>query len=578
MKIKHLLSLIFVAVPLIVSAQITIDETNFPDENFRNYLLNQYYGKDGVITDEEIKGITFMDISSRNISSLEGIEHFTALTRLSCSFNSLTSLDVSKNTELTELHGHFTKLTTLNVSNNKNLKSLALYFNQLTELDVSNNTALTYLDCDYGQLTALDVSNNKELTNLTCCGNQLTELDVSNNKALTYLRCGQNKLTALDISNNTALTFLDCWNNQLTSLDVSKNTELTGLSCETNSLTSLDVSKNTELTGLSCSYNSLTSLDVSKNTELTDLHCSYNSLTSLDVSKNTALTYLECYGNQIQGISMDAFINSLPNNINKGGVTFDDDGTGSGSLNDNYADGETSGFYNRLYIFFDSYDGNICTRSQVAAIKAKGWTPYDYSFDKEYEGCDDPTSVTVSVNSDGLTTYCPVFDVDFSHATEIAAYKASVSANTVYLEKVDAVAAGEGVLLRSLNGGEATEELPIEAAEKHEDNAFVGTLSAIVLKEKVDNATNFILGWNSGTLGFYKANNTPLPAWQAYLPVENYNPAKALRMVFSDATDINEIIAPPATDDDAFYTLNGVRVTTPTKGIYIKNGKKIVIK
>ncbi|MCH5174927.1 MAG: hypothetical protein J1F40_03480, partial [Prevotellaceae bacterium] len=332
---------------------------------------------------------------------------------------------------------------------------------------------------------------------------------------------------------------------------------------------------------LSCAENQLTALDVSKNTALTDLYCSDNQLTALDVSKNTALTYLECYNNQIKGISMDALINSLPENPNKG-ITFDDGDTGSGDLNDDYADGKASSNIYRLYIYNSTVDdGNICTRSQVAAIKAKGWTPYDhgaYPAKEEYAGCDDPTSVTVSVNADGLSTYCPVFDVDFSSATKIAAYTATVSDNTVYLEKVKAVAAGEGVLLRSLNGGEVTEELPINKAEKHEGNAFVGTLEAIVLKEKVDNATNFILGWNSGTLGFYKANDTRLSAWEAYLPVENYNPSKPLRIIFSDVTDINEILAQPSTEDDAFYTLSGVRVTNPTKGIYIKNGKKVVVK
>ena len=271
---------------------------------------------------------------------------------------------------------------------------------------------------------------------------------------------------------------------------------------------------------------------------------------------------------------MDALINSLPENPNKG-ITFDDNGTGSGNLNDDYADGKASSDMYKLSV--DGY-GNICTRSQVAAIKAKGWTPYSVSTVKEYEGCDEPTSVAVSVNADGLSTYCPVFDVDFSNATKIAAYTANVSDNTVYLEKVDAVAAGEGVLLRSLNGGEVTEELPINEAEKHEGNAFVGTLEAIVLKEKVDNVTNFILGKNANVLGFYKANDTRLAAWEAYLPVENYNPSKPLRIIFSDVTDINEIIAQPTTDDDAFYTLSGVRVTNPTKGIYIKNGKKVVVK
>ena len=52
-------------------------------------------------------------------------------------------------------------------------------YNQLTSLDVSNNTALTYLIIEYNQLTSLDVSNNTALNSLFCSGNQLTSLDVS---------------------------------------------------------------------------------------------------------------------------------------------------------------------------------------------------------------------------------------------------------------------------------------------------------------------------------------------------------------------------------------------------------------
>lgn len=82
---------------------ITIDETHFPDVNFRNYLLSQSYGKDGILTEEEIETITTMNVRYQNINSLQGIEYFTGLTTLYCHNNKLTSLDVSKNTLLRRL-------------------------------------------------------------------------------------------------------------------------------------------------------------------------------------------------------------------------------------------------------------------------------------------------------------------------------------------------------------------------------------------------------------------------------------------------------------------------------------------
>lgn len=75
-KIKALLlSLISLLGIMQARADVTINETNFPDENFRNYLLWQSYGSDGVITDAEIAGITDISVSNRAIRSLKGKDH-----------------------------------------------------------------------------------------------------------------------------------------------------------------------------------------------------------------------------------------------------------------------------------------------------------------------------------------------------------------------------------------------------------------------------------------------------------------------------------------------------------------------
>ena len=337
---------VFTAIELI---KVSIDETNFPDINFRTYLLEQDYGQDAGLTETEIRSITSIDVSNKDINSLKGIEHFTALKNLYCANNQLTTLDVSQNMALSYLSCGNNQLTTLDVSNNTALSSLSCYDNQLTTLDVSNNVALKslscsnnqltvlnmsnnaaleslscsnnqlttldvsnkmklwYLYCDNNQLITLDISNNTALENLWCSNNQLTALDVSNNTALSSLSCYNNQLAALDVSNNAALTSLQCFSNLLTQLDVSKNTALTWLSCSSNQLTTLDVSKNTALTNFYCSENQLTTLDVSNNTELTGLHCSSNQLTALDVSNNTALSSLACYNNQLTALNVTGY-------------------------------------------------------------------------------------------------------------------------------------------------------------------------------------------------------------------------------------------------------------------------------
>ena len=260
------------------SAGVTIDNTNFPDANFRTVVKKFDTNQDSSLSDTEIAAVKKINCSNKGITNLKGIEYFTSLNILWCTDNQLTTLDVSENTALTKLN---------------------CCFNKLTSLDVSKNTALTILECNANRLTALDVSKNTALTELNCSINELTSLDVRKNTALTELYCNDNQLTSLDVSKNTALISLSCVCNQLTSLDVSKNTALQILNCNYNQLTVLDVSKNTALTDLECRDNQLTVLDVSKNTALTDLECRNNQLTSLDVS-NTNMDDLYCGGNIYQ--------------------------------------------------------------------------------------------------------------------------------------------------------------------------------------------------------------------------------------------------------------------------------------
>ena len=111
--------------------------------------------------------------------------------------------------------------------------------------------------------------------------------------------------------------------------------------------------------------NHVTSLDISANTALTYLQCSGNDLTSLDLSKNMALEKLLCFKNQISGQNMDALIGSLRQNESE----------------------EFCAFY---VMDGNEPNQNVCTKSQAAAAKAKGWLPKYWDEDEkawlEYEG------------------------------------------------------------------------------------------------------------------------------------------------------------------------------------------------
>jgi hypothetical protein len=277
-----------------------------PDPAFIRYVDYMEYEWDtngnGIISLEEVAMVEVIDVGGAlNVASLEGIEYFTALTRLSCDYNQITELDVSS----------LAALTNLNCGDN-----------QIAELDVSSLTALTRLSCNDNQISELDVSSLTALTDLNCSKNKLTSLDVSNLTRLTDLDCDSNQITELDVSNLTRLHWLSCYSNQIAELDVSNLTRLTDLQCGDNQISELDVSKMTVLYWLSCYSNQITELDVSKNTKLKDLYCLDNQLTSLDISKNTALTNLSCVGNPGDGtiFPVTAWFdnNSIPADFTKG--------------------------------------------------------------------------------------------------------------------------------------------------------------------------------------------------------------------------------------------------------------------
>lgn len=253
-----------------------IDEENFPDENFREYLKDFDEDGDGYFKRNEMDNVTSIDVSSKNIKNLDGINYFTNLASLKCANNQLTELkingvfpklqilDISANPNLQTLECGGNQLTTLNVRENPNLQDLICSNNQLTTLDVSGNPNLRILWCNLNQLTSMDMSKNPELVQLLCRNNQLKELDVKNNKKLDVLDCKDNQLTSLDINNNPMLECLDCSDNQLSNLNT-KNSKIKHLWCINNQLSSLDVVQNTELISLRCYNNRLTNLDLSYN-------------------------------------------------------------------------------------------------------------------------------------------------------------------------------------------------------------------------------------------------------------------------------------------------------------------------
>ena len=175
--------LVLVFVPCIVCAAdgVQINSTAFPDETFRNNIKWDFEkNSDSVPSSSEISNAKSINYSDKKIESLAGIEYLTALQVLDCSNNSLTSLDVSKNTALVSINCSGNQLTGLDVSKNTALKILDCGNNELGDLDIIKNTALWYFKCGFCGLSKLDISNNTLLNFLVCYGNSISTLDIRN--------------------------------------------------------------------------------------------------------------------------------------------------------------------------------------------------------------------------------------------------------------------------------------------------------------------------------------------------------------------------------------------------------------
>ena len=220
---------------------VEIDETNFPDEKFREYVKTKFdKDNDDILSADEIAEAKEISVEGNPITSFKGIEYFTALTSLECSRTKLTSLDTSHNKKLGYLRcNYIPDLTTLNVSQNTELKVLYCNDNALADLNLTNNSALETLECGDNELTTLDLSKNTELKYFGCFNSKLSSLDLTNNTNLEELHFAGNNVSTLDVSKNTNLKVLRLFDNQLITLDTSNNSILQELDVQRNPLTSM---------------------------------------------------------------------------------------------------------------------------------------------------------------------------------------------------------------------------------------------------------------------------------------------------------------------------------------------------
>jgi type IX secretion system substrate protein len=174
--IKKILFIFFIVIASIAKqSQAQTPYVAIPDSNFVHYLKTivptAFKGDSLNKTSTLVTTITkTINVLSKSISSLNGVQYFTSLDSLICGSNPLTSLPSLPNS-LTILNCETSLLTSLPTLPNS-LIFLGLFNNSLTTLPLLP-TSLQRLDCSYNSLTTLPSLPNS-LVWLHCNNNSIT--------------------------------------------------------------------------------------------------------------------------------------------------------------------------------------------------------------------------------------------------------------------------------------------------------------------------------------------------------------------------------------------------------------------
>ena len=194
------------------------------------------------------------------------------------------------------------------------------------------------------------------------------------------------------------------------------------------------------------------------------------------------------------------------------------------------------------------------------------------------------TALTVGNVSANIATYSSPFPVKLPDGVD--AYIAKQDGENIVLQKITgALPANTGVILSSETAATAaTPYIPTARtteplATETEGNMLVKTDGNAV----PDNVNAYILSQNSGTAVFKKlmsgASNRKIKQYKAYLELNGSQSAQLMNFAFagSDLTGIQNVTETSAKSKTA-YDLAGRKVGKLQKGIYIVNGKKVIVK
>ena len=266
--------------------------------------------------------------------------------------------------------------------------------------------------------------------------------------------------------------------------------------------------------------------------------------------------------------------------------------TTNGSYTFQFSNGQNETYgakYEKSYFQGDTYSFGIshstikASQYKITLFRGKNEVSY------ENENCRvmwikvEIVSMPATISALGYATFSCDRALDFSNVSGLTAYKASVNNGKVVLSPVTGkVKAGNGLLI----AGTST-DIPVVITDEGvniSDNLLKASLTDTEVAASTDGAYHYFLaGSDAASLGFYNlASNATSGAGKAYLETTkalSSDPATSrVAWIFADdtTTGINAIQNPQ--DNGILYDLQGRVAKTAKAGLYIKNGKKVLVK
>ena len=205
-----------------------------PDVNFEQSLLDQGIDTDGALNGQicraDAEAVTDLNVSTKAIADVSGIEAFINVVALDMSSNQIPTIDLS----------NLVKLETLNLSDNA-----------LVQLDIDLNVNLMTLEADNNALVAIDLNQNLNLEHMSLTNNDLIAVNFSQNLALTHVALSNNLLTSFNVDRNLSLSHIDVSDNDIQFfINLKENTQLSYVDISNNQtlqLVLMDNGNNTNL-------------------------------------------------------------------------------------------------------------------------------------------------------------------------------------------------------------------------------------------------------------------------------------------------------------------------------------------